>query len=37
MVGGEGRFWDGEVKKVERGDRKKEEDEEGCGEDEWRR
>lgn len=38
MVGGEGGFWDGEVKEVERGDRKREEDEERCGEDEeWRR
>lgn len=27
MVGSEGGFWDGEVKEVERGDRKREEDE----------
>lgn len=32
MVGGEGGFWDGEVKEDERRDRKREEDEERCGE-----
>lgn len=34
MVGGEGGFWKGEVKKVGSRDRKREEDEERCGEDE---
>lgn len=39
MVGSEGGFWgNGEVREAERGDRKRQEDEERCGEDEeWRR
>lgn len=37
MVGSEGGFWDGEVREAERGDRKRQEDEERCGEDEERR
>lgn len=38
MVGSEGGFWDGEVREAERRDRKRQEDEERCGEDEeWRR
>lgn len=36
MVGSEGGFWDGEVKEVERGDRKREEDEGRWGDEDWR-